>query len=46
MPLSKSQRLALQAAERARAAAAKAKRLDPVFPFRVIPFDRRFFGLR
>lgn len=46
MPLSKAERLAAAAAERAKAAAAKSRRLDPVFPFRVIPLDRRFFGLR
>jgi hypothetical protein len=44
--IDKASRLAAEAEQRAKEKAAKAKRLDPPFPFKVRPFDPRFFGLR
>ncbi len=44
--ISPSPRLAAEAAKQAQELAAKAKRLDPPFPFKARSFDAKFFGLR
>jgi len=45
MALSKSQKLASEAAAKAVKEASRARRLDPPFPYKVKPFSPRFFKL-
>ena len=44
--IDKAARLAAQAAAAAAAQAAKTKSLNPPFPFKTVPLDARFLGLR
>lgn len=44
--IDKAARLAAEAAAKVKAEAKKNRSLNPAFPFKVVPFDPRFFGLR
>ena len=44
--IDKAARIAAQKAQRLKEQRAKVQRLDPKFPFRIQPFNPRFFNVR